>query len=333
MFDSATELRRQRRHTGRRRFLIAVLAGVGGYFAYRWWRARPKPLVQRRHGYLTPNRDFYTVSIGGYPEKPDLGRWELRLEGPSGTFSLSLEQIRGLEYRRIAKTFMCISNRVGGDAVGNAEWTATPLAPLLGRVMDGAGPGWRAVFFAADGFYSSVPLEVALDPESYLAYEMNGVALPREHGFPLRVLLPGKYGMKQPRWLERIIVTRDSTSGYWERRGWSESAQVKMTSRFDAARAGPDGSWRVQGVAYCGSLPVGGVEVRVNEGAWQPARLTSAASPNAWSTWEFQWRPNGSGSHVLSVRVIDAKGGRQIEDFSGAFPSGATGLHQVIVEV
>ncbi len=333
MFESVDQLRRRRRRTGRRRFLIALAAGVGGYLGYRWWRARPMPLVERRHRYLTPNRDFYTVSIGGYPEKPDIEHWRLRLESPARSFEMSDAQIRALESKTIPKTFMCISNRVAGDAIGNAEWTVTPLAPLIRRVLPPQGGPWTVAFHALDGFYSSVPLEVALDEEAYLAYQMNGVPLPREHGYPLRVLLPGKYGMKQPRWLERIEVTDGSVSGYWEWRGWSSAADVKMTSRIDSASRQDGGTWLLRGIAYCGARAVGEVQWRVDGGVWQPTRLTNAALPNAWSTWESGWTPAGTGSHVLEVRVADEQGERQEEEFSGAFPSGATGLHRVIVEV
>lgn len=333
IFESRQRLHATRRRSGRRRFLYVVAAGVGGYFAYRWWREQPRRLVQRRHRYLTPNRDFYTVSIGSYPPKPDLDIWRLKLEGPSGSRRLDYEQLTELPSKVLPKTFMCISNSVGGDAIGNAEWTVTPLEPLLRPMIPDRGKQWRVGFYALDGFYSSVPSAVALDPEAYLAYRMNGAPLPREHGFPLRVLLPGKYGMKQPRWLERIEVTGESISGYWERRGWSAAADVKTTSRVDRSKALPDGSWRLQGVAYCGALPVEKVEVRIDQEPWRRARLTSPARPNAWSTWELDWRPHRPGNHVVEVRAEDADGRLQVETFSGAFPSGATGVHRVIIKV
>ncbi len=110
------------------------------------------PLVRRRHRYLTPNRDFYTVSIGGYPEKPDLAGWTLNVEGPAGSFTLDDAEIRALEARTVPRTLACISNRVGGDAIGNAEWTVTPLAPVVQRVLVPGGGPWRVAFHAADGF-------------------------------------------------------------------------------------------------------------------------------------------------------------------------------------
>ncbi len=336
MFESVQQLGKSRKGIRRRMFLFAAAAGAGGVFVYRWWRRQPMAIVERPVRYVTPNRDFYTVSINlNYPAKVDPGSWKLELKGPGGdSRSLALADLAAMDVLKIHKTFMCISNRVGGDAIGNAEWTAVALAPILEPLLGAARDGLRVAFYGMDGFYSSVPLPVALDPETYLAWEMNGVPLPREHGFPLRVLITGKYGMKQPRWLERIEVTRESVSGYWENRGWSDSCQVRMTSRIDSARRESEGVWRVAGIAYCGGLPVGRVELSDDDGkTWREARLTSPAAPNAWSTWEWEWNPAIRGGVVLTVRVVDSAGDRQIEDYSGSFPSGSTGLHRVIVRV
>ncbi|HSR53249.1 MAG TPA: molybdopterin-dependent oxidoreductase [Acidobacteriota bacterium] len=283
LFDQ--DLEKRRKKAGRRRFLALAVTAAGGWWAYRWWRQRPQELKQRVVRYLTPIKDFYKVSIYlGYRPEVDLETWKLAFGGDSETaFELTYQDLMALPSRRLPKTFMCIENPVGGAAVGNAEWTAAALAPLLERLLGttaAGGPGLnrtsaeqarddsaageteaavlstasgqapspspvgkgqpaadmdhlRVVFRARDGFFSSVPLEVGLDPEAYLAYEMNGRRLPREHGFPARVLLPGKYGMKQPKWLERIEITSRNVGGYWENQGWSDSCDVRMMSRID----------------------------------------------------------------------------------------------------
>lgn len=335
MFDSLARLNESRKGVRRRTFLIAAAAGAAGVWLYRWWRRQPMPVAQRPVRYITPNRDFYQVSIDpAFPPKPDLNSWRLEIAGPGGEDRLSLSDLAARQPRRIPRTFMCISNRVGGDSIGNAEWTATPLGPILEPICGTAGPDLRAVFYGMDGFYSSVPLETALDKESFLAWEMNGAPLPREHGFPLRVLLPGKYGMKQPRWLQRIEITSDSVSGYWESRAWSDQCDVKMTARIDSAKPTEGGRWKVSGVAFCGSRTVGRVEVSADRGrSWAPALLTSPTLPNAWALWVYDWIPPGPGEYVFSARVADGAGNAQIEAFSGSFPSGSTGLHQVIVKV
>jgi len=336
LFDSINQLNEQRRGIGRRRFIICSLAAVGGYFGFRWWRDRPRPVAQRKTDYITPNQKFYSVSVDpGFSPSVTRGQWQLKVSGLEGRgYALGYDEMLALERRRIYKTFMCVGNEVGGPAMGNAEWTVTPLAPLVARVLGAKRDGLRVVFHALDGFYSSVPLEVALGDQAFVAYEMNRVTLPLAHGFPARVLLPGKYGMKQPRWLSRIEVTDRSETGYWEKRGWSDHCEVKMTARIDAALPRPDGTWLVTGLAYCGAQPVGGVELSVDGGAhWQAAILTTDLLPNAWALWEFIWRPVAAGTHTLAARVIDAAGGRQIESYTGNFPSGATGLHRVTVQV
>jgi DMSO/TMAO reductase YedYZ molybdopterin-dependent catalytic subunit len=192
----------------------------------------------------------------------------------------------------------------------------------------------RVVFHGLDGFYSSVPYSVAADPDSLLAYEMNGQPLPSKHGYPLRVLLPGRYGMKQPRWLEKIVITTSDESGYWEKRGWSDSALINPLSRIDSAKPIDRGLWKVTGIAFCGNQAVGSVDLSADGGeTWKRARLTSSAQRHVWTTWEFDWHPSQGGEHILAVRVTDQDGRKQEEDFDGAFASGSTGLHRVVITV
>ncbi|MFN7944076.1 MAG: molybdopterin-dependent oxidoreductase [Blastocatellia bacterium] len=336
LFDSLEQLNQSRRGTSRRMFLFSGAGLVVSYFGYRWWRDRARPIAQHRTRFITPNNEFYLTQIDdGFSPAVQKNKWRLQVSGFEGqSLALGYDELLKLERRRIYKTFACVGNEVGGPAIGNAEWTVTPLAPLIHQVLGAQRDGVRVVFHALDGFYSSVPLEVALSEQSFIAYEMNGVELPKRHGWPARVLLPGVYGMKQPRWLERIEVTDKSVSGYWEKRGWCSECLVKMTARFDAALRQDDGSWLVTGIAYCGAQPVGTVEISADEGrTWQQARLTSETQPNAWATWEWKWKPERSGENLLTVRVTNAAGERQIESYSGSMPSGATGLHRVTVQV
>lgn len=342
LFASIKQINDSRRQSNRRRFLFGALGAVGSYFGYRWWRDRPRPVAQRETSYVTPTDDFYAVSIDpGFVADVKRQQWRLELFGLDGLkAALSYEELLKLERRRVFKTFMCVGNEVGGPSIGNAEWTATPLAPIIEKALGGSRAqekNLRVVFHALDGFYSSVPLAVALDEQSFIAYEMNGATLPNKHGYPARVLLPNVYGMKQPRWLSKIEITARGETGYWEKRGWCDECPVKMTARVDAVMSQADGGWLVTGTAYCGGQPVGLVELSDDEGkTWQPAKLTSARLPNAWATWEWSWRPARGQEkieRILTARVTDARGGKQIEDYSGSFPSGATGLHRVVVRV
>ncbi len=336
LFDSLEQLNQSRRGTTRRMFLFGGVGAVISYFGWRWWRDRARPVRQLKTKYITPNHEFYFTEIdSSFAPQVSKDNWQLKFSSFDGqSFTLNYDELLKLDQRKIFKTFACVGNEVGGPAIGNAEWTVTPLAPLINRLLKLQRNSIRVVFYALDGFYSSVPLEVALSEQAFIAYEMNGVELPKRHGWPARVLLPGSYGMKQPRWLERIEVTDKSVSGYWEKRGWCGTCEVQLTARINAAIRQQDGSWRVTGLAYCGAQPVGAIEISADEGTtWQPARITSERLPNAWSTWEWNWRPEKTGEQILTARATDAAGARQIEDYSGSFPSGATGWHRVIVQV
>ncbi len=338
LFDSINQINADRKRTNRRRFLVGGIASIFTYIGFRWWRFRARAIANRATKYLTPNHEFYAVSIDeGFRPTIKQEDWRLEVVGLEGNaFSLGYDELIGLPSSDVRKTFICVGNEPGGPAMGNAVWTATPLAPILEKALGSASrENLRVVFHALDGFYSSVPLEMALSGLSWLAYKMNGETLPIKHGFPARVLLPGIYGMKQPRWLSKIEITKTPWfKGYWEARGYCDECNIKMTARIDSARQQKDGTWLVTGIALCGAQAVGQVEVSFDHGkSWQEATLTSAKLADVWTTWEASWKPINKGEYVLTVRVVDATGKPQSERNSGSFPSGSTGLHRAIVNV
>jgi DMSO/TMAO reductase YedYZ molybdopterin-dependent catalytic subunit len=313
------------------------IAAVGFYLVNDWWRSRARPLIQRVTSFVTPQLAFFSTSINP-AFRPSISEeaFQLQIQFEEGRrIALSLAEIRRQPSLKRHRTMVCIGNPVGGASVGNALWTATPLSSLLERVVRDQSPSeLKVIFYGLDGFYSSVPYPVAADPDSMIAYEMNGQPLPPKHGYPLRVLLPGRYGMKQPRWLEKIVVTTSDGSGYWEKRGWSDSALINPLSRIDSANPIGKGLWKVTGIAFCGDRAVGSVELSADGGeTWKRARFTSSAQRHVWTTWEIDWRPSQDGKHILAVRVTDQDGKKQEVNFDGAFASGATGLHQVVVKV
>lgn len=335
LFDSLEKIKKDRRGMRRRRFLSITIAGVACYYGFRWWRFRPQPVSQRETEFLTPVEDFFSVSYKlGYRPRLDIDDYRLSILGPSRSREISYSELRALPSREEPRCLVCIENRVGGEAIGNALWRGTPLRPILDEIVDPDQGEWHVTFFGLDGFYSSVPLEVARDPDTLLAYEMAGAPLPVRHGYPVRVLLPDKYGMKQPRWLERIVITTDDESGYWEKRGWSDFCQIQMTARINSCRPTSRGVWLVQGIAFCGARPVASVEVSTDEGiSWKLATLTNPPTPNSWCPWKLLWKPAERGTHILTARVTDSTGRKQVESYSGNYPSGSTGLHRVYVEI
>jgi hypothetical protein len=191
---------------------------------------------------------------------------------------------------------------------------------------------------SVDGFTASTPLEVLTDErDAILAVGMNGEPLPAEHGFPVRMVVPGLYGyVSATKWVVDLEVTRfDEASAYWTDRGWSERGPVKLQSRIDVPRRGQSvspGTVVVAGVAWQQHVGIEGVEVQVDDGEWRDATLATAISDDTWVQWRFDWDAP-AGTHTLRVRATGADGEVQTSKRQGVVPDGATGLHEISVEV
>jgi DMSO/TMAO reductase YedYZ molybdopterin-dependent catalytic subunit len=236
------------------------------------------------------------------------------------------------------RTLECIGNPVGGALIGNAVWKGVYLKTLLDGIQV-RPESIRARFQAADDYFTSVYNEWILHPQTMLIYEMNGEPLTREHGFPVRILMPGLYGQKNPKWLTHIEFIDKVEGGYWEKQGWSDIADVQTNSiiRQPANLASVAGvTVPVFGVAFAGSRKIAAVEVQVDEGDWQAATLVQADSSLVWTQWSFDW-PAAAGKHTLSVRATDEKGfvqtGRSQALLGDAYPAGTSAIHSVVVKV
>jgi DMSO/TMAO reductase YedYZ molybdopterin-dependent catalytic subunit len=299
--------------------------------------ARRFPPVPGTRAELTENRDFYRIDIDLRPPSIDGQAWRLTFGGlVERPLELSLDDIRSRPRQTQAVTLSCISNPVGGDLIGTTFWTGTPLKGLLEEA--GLKEGVRAISIgSADGFYESVPLTEAMDGRTMLVYEMNGEPLPAAHGYPLRIYIPGHFGMKQPKWITRLEAIDNEGHGFWEDRDWSPTAQVLTTSVIDAIdAAGRDpgsGVVAVGGIAYSGDKGISRVEVRVDEGPWEPAELRDPAlSPLTWVQWRYDWKA-APGRHALTVRAYDGSGRLQIAEDHGPSPDGATGLDRKSADI
>jgi DMSO/TMAO reductase YedYZ molybdopterin-dependent catalytic subunit len=189
---------------------------------------------------------------------------------------------------------------------------------------------------ATDGFHETVVMEDMLDPRTLLVYGMNGETLPVDHGFPLRIYIPNRYGMKQPKWITGIQAVDNEPKGYWVKRGWSKEATPQIVSVIDSvALEQPTDSGLVPmgGIAWAGERGISKVEVQVGNEPWQEATLrTPPLSPLTWIQWRFDWDPI-PGRHQILVRAVDGLGNQQIEEESGVRPNGATGYHSYSVNV
>ncbi|MFJ8689703.1 molybdopterin-dependent oxidoreductase [Micromonospora wenchangensis] len=288
--------------------------------------------------FITPNGDFYRVDTALSVPQVDLARWRLSLDGEVDrprTWRFEDLLARGLVERDI--TLNCVSNEVGGPYIGTARWSGVPLAPLLREA--GIRPGQnQLVSRSVEGMTIGTPLQAILDGrDALLAVAMNGEPLPLEHGFPLRMLVPGLYGyVGACKWLTSMTVTTfDAFDPYWVQRGWAADAPVKTASRIDTPKPfaqHPAGPVMIAGVAWAQRRGITAVEVQVDDGPWQRARLADGPSPDLWRQWTYRWNAT-PGSHTLRVRATDATGTVQTGERVPPFPDGATGWHSTIVTI
>ncbi|MFC0628163.1 molybdopterin-dependent oxidoreductase [Kribbella deserti] len=286
--------------------------------------------------WATPNADFYRIDTALSVPLIKPSDWRLRIHGMVDK-ELELSYSELLERDIVHKwvTLTCVSNEVGSDLVGNALWSGILLKDLLAEV----GPAANADAIKStsnDGFTAGTPLSTLTDDrDSMLAFAMNGEPLPLEHGFPVRIVVPGLYGyVSATKWLTDIEVTRfDRFEGYWTPRGWSAQGPIKLASRIDVPRSKAEpGPVTVAGVAWDQHVGISKVEVRVDGGPWQQATLAADGSIDTWRQWHWTWNAP-RGNHVLQVRAFDAQGNAQIEAEAPPAPDGATGLHSVDVRV
>ncbi len=320
-------------------FLLALAGG----FAVAAWLDRAcawaQSLFTRVRGLppeVTPNHQFYTVSKNFFDPQVDGRRWHLEVSGlVERPFRVTLEELRALPSFQRPHTFECISNPVGGDLIGNAVWKGVRFRDLIERARPRPAAR-KVVFWCADGYHTAVPLADVLDPDSFLAYEMNGEVLPRSHGFPVRAVIPGVFGMKNPKWITKIELTDQDHLGYWESKGWSDEAVVKTMSKFTTPVAGaavPAGTVEVGGVAYAGDRGISTVEVSFDDGrTWTRAQVKPAMGKHTWVLWAVLWEAR-PGRYVLKVRARDGVGTLQEGRPRPPLPEGATGYHAITVTV
>ena len=340
------------RHLGvmtRRQFLASSGAVVGaaslGYLGARViFAGSPPALLAAAPGSargalpagITSPSDFYVVSKDLFgPPAIDPTGWRLTILGREDA-SLSYQELLTLPEVEQVQTLECISNPVGGTLISNGSWRGVPLARLLQRV--GVPAGARTVIFScADGYSESLPLEEAMAGSTLVATRLDGRPLPALHGFPARLLAPGHYGMKDPKWLTRISTSSGDYTGYWEEQGWNAAALPHIFSRFDfppgSARLGAGRSYLLSGVAFAGNLGISLVQVSLDGGRhWVTADLERPLSPYAWTIWSLPWRPQ-AGLYTLTVRARDGRGRLQSSPDTGTYPNGASGRQEILVIV
>ncbi|MFF3976257.1 molybdopterin-dependent oxidoreductase [Streptomyces sp. NPDC001828] len=298
--------------------------------------------------FFTPNGDFYRVDTALVVPKVDATTWRLNIHGkgvsrPRTVTFDDLIQGRAGELIERDVTLACVSNEVGGPYVGNARWIGVRLVDLLRETgvqpPSKGGPADQLVARSVDGMTIGSPVEDVMDGrDAMLAVGMNGQPLPFEHGFPVRMLVPGLFGyVSACKWIEDLeLTTFDAYDSYWVKRSWARRGPIKTESRIDTpkpfARLAP-GTVMVAGVAWAQHRGIDRVEVRVDDGPWQQADLAAQDTTDTWRQWSFPWKATASGSHTFTVRATDRTGTVQTEKRTPTIPDGASGWHSVVVTV
>jgi len=349
----------------RRRFLkalglvavIAAVSGVGGRLltsrravtAARNAVVLPQPVataptlpagvqVTGATSYVTKNEDFYRIDTSLYPPEVDPSTWQLKIGGMvRNPITITWADLLKRPMVQRYVTLACVSNDVGGDLISNALWLGTPIKALLDEAQPLPGAD-QVIQRSVDGWTCGSPTAALTDGrDALLAIGMNGQPLPVEHGFPVRMVVPGLYGyVSACKWITEIQLSRFSDfDAYWVPRGWSQQAPIKTQSRIDTPRAGAKraaGTVMIAGVAWAQHRGINKVEVQVDAGGWTEATLAATISSDTWREWSYPWQAT-AGKHTIRVRATDNTGETQTSTPAPPDPNGAQGWHSVQVTV
>ena len=291
--------------------------------------------------FVTSNADFYRIDTALQIPNVNPDTWTLKITGMvENEISLNFSQLLAKPLEEHLATLTCVSNDVGGNLIGNALWLGYPIRELLAEAKPKAGAD-MVLSTSVDGFTAGTPLTVLQDAgtNAMLAVGMNGKTLPMEHGFPVRMVVPGLYGyVSATKWVVELKVTKFSEDqGYWTPRGWDALGPIKLASRIDTPLTGSSikaslGTVPIAGVAWEQHVGIKSVEVRVDNGAWVEATLADSLSPDTWRQWVYRW-PVEKGSHKIQVRATDLNGVTQKSTYRPPAPNGSEGWHSVSVTV
>lgn len=314
---------------------VARPAEAGVFF---WGRLFSVP--PRDTPFITPNDQFYRVNYSDHSlevgESLRIDQWVMPIDGALDR-PIRIRYADVLEQRVSERmvTLQCVDNEPGGSLMSNAVWSGFPLS----RLLEQAGPSETArdvVLRGADGYHDSITLERAMRGDVLLAHSMNGAALPRDHGYPLRAIVPGIFGIKNVKWLTGIEVVESDHKGYWQERGWTDDGVIPVTSRIDHPghyQLLRGRQQKARGLAFGGLHGIQRVELSADAGAtWRDATL-APSPPDAWVPWTVEWEAPAPGAYTLVVRAQGRDGVRQVATASRAYPSGTSGLHTIVALV
>jgi DMSO/TMAO reductase YedYZ molybdopterin-dependent catalytic subunit len=295
---------------------------------------------------VTPTYLFYRIDIDPIVPQVDSKTWNLTIKGlVEKPFTINYDQIKSMPSVEEYVTLECISNKIGGDLISTALWKGVRLSQLLEKAA--IKPNVKYVVFrCADGYDVGIPIEKSQMEGTILAYDMNYAPLTPKHGFPVRAIVPGLYGMMNPKWLTEIELVDSVYEGYWQRLGWRNNAedntgsfilipgQAPARQRFRKLDETEDASYGdkvpIAGIAFAGNRGISKVEVSTDGGTtWKTARIKDPLSQYTWVLWTAGYVPPNKENYKIVVRATDKTGNTQTTEMSPPFPNGATGYHTI----
>lgn len=290
--------------------------------------------------FVVSNDSFYRIDTALVVPQVARETWKLNISGlVDKEIELTYDDLLARDQVERYVTLSCVSNPVGGDLVGNALWQGVLLKPILEEAGLQVGAE-QLVSRSVDGWTCGSPIESIMDGrDAMLAFGMNGEPLPAQHGFPVRIVVPGLFGyVSATKWVTDIRLTRwEDFDAYWVPRGWSKLGPVKTMARIDTPRSGRDASGvvAVGGVAWAVHRGVSSVQIRVDEGEWLDAEIGSVPSAETWVQWVYNWDTStvSSGRHAIEARALDGEGVPQPMEPKAVAPDGAQGYHRIVLEV
>ncbi|MDT3776465.1 molybdopterin-dependent oxidoreductase [Nitrospira sp. MA-1] len=296
----------------------------------------------RETTYFTSNDKFYTVNFMdasyNFTRDLDVEQWKMVVKGAvERPVVMKWRDLLNWESFDQAVTLMCIDTLPGGSSLGTAMWRGISLKKLLQNIGADEDIARDVIFRAADGYSDSIPFSRAMEDDVMLAYLMNGEKLPKDHGFPVRLIVPGLYGIKNVKWITEIEVYNGDYLGYWQQKGWTDDGTIHIFSRIDSPghyQSLQGLRQRLRGIAYGGPESISEVQLSFDqEKTWVSAEIEPPLSPLTWVIWNYDWSPPKPGKHMVSIRAIDTKGKIQTSEITRPQPAGATGLHSIVLDV
>ena len=293
---------------------------------------------------VTPNDKFYRIDTNIIVPSVDANSWRLNIRGlvKNGPTQFTYDELKAMPSVSEYATLECISDKIEGDLISTAHWKGVPLKSVLEKAQ-ALPEAIYIVFRCIDGYDVGIPLDRGLMDGTILAYEMNGAPLPTEHGFPVRAIVPGLYGMMNAKWITDIELVDRVYEGFWQRRGWANNAKYQTHSKIvfpgDALRARFEelsanittgNKSPIAGIAFAGDRGISKVEVSTDGGnTWQNATIKDPLSSNSWVLWALDWIPQNKGRYNIVVRATDKAGNMQTAEIRDNYPNGATGYHSI----